>query len=530
METTENLVPKSSRQNPLTFYLRTLLYMFMALVMRVVAFLPLGALLLFPEGSNWRWLALLCPILLIFFILPLRFSFANALVQVGRERRFSFDKATGAQLYGEKLAESLLHALHILLWSLPLLVMGGLLFYGIYMMDLKSALDFVDAIGAQVMIILTTVGNFFTGIFGAAAVVPNGGIAEGLLTIEIALAIGLLILAWGVMRNSAFRYIWAYANRVEKNPHAEARRRLRGRRWSQFWVAMINLVLWVPAGFVVFTSLKGMLGDVSEALSAALLTHQLSLPNLTNTLNPLIFAFLVCYMPLLPVRRILTALFATKQLRHQPTDEPATDADYGVVTTSSGAPVPESAVTSTNGAGYVPPVSVGQVYTPETRPEISKPLAETQPIPQNLWTEPSSEPDTKPLTVQPDVRPMPVYTPVHAETVATSPVSQDKITEVEPTFIAADAIVNEPVTADFEPETTVAEPETMKVEPAQPEQIKTDASATSYSSEPFGMPGQTEQKPYAMNPFEEEEPEIPVEPTIASDVADEVDDDRHAGE
>ena len=86
METTETLMPKSSRQNPLTFYLRTLLYMFMALVMRVVAFAPLCALWVFPAGSQWRWLAVLCPVLLIFFILPLRFSFAQALVQVGHGR------------------------------------------------------------------------------------------------------------------------------------------------------------------------------------------------------------------------------------------------------------------------------------------------------------------------------------------------------------------------------------------------------------------------------------------------------------
>ena len=37
----------------------------------------------------------------------------------------------------------------------------------------------------------------------------------------VAIGVGLLILAWGVMRNSAYRYIWAFATRVEKNPHDE---------------------------------------------------------------------------------------------------------------------------------------------------------------------------------------------------------------------------------------------------------------------------------------------------------------------
>lgn len=78
-----------TRQNPITFYLRALLYMFMALLMRVVALLPLAtAFMWIPAGSPFRWLAVLTPLLFIFFVLPLRFSFAQALVQPARERRF----------------------------------------------------------------------------------------------------------------------------------------------------------------------------------------------------------------------------------------------------------------------------------------------------------------------------------------------------------------------------------------------------------------------------------------------------------
>ncbi|NLI21764.1 MAG: hypothetical protein GX418_09480, partial [Clostridiales bacterium] len=293
METTEARKPQVRRQNPLTFYLRTLLYMFMAVVMRVVAFLPLGALLLFPEGSYWRWAALLCPILLIFFILPLRFSFAQALVQPTRERRFSFDKATSVQNYGEKLAESLLHALHLFLWGIPLWATLGAGYYFYQSVDVITLTKALNDLGANAVSICYAVANFFIGIFNGQQLVPAGGLMEGLYVVGALLALDALILLWGVVRNSAYRYIWALATYLQKNPHAEARRRLRGRRWKQFWVAVLNLVLWVPALLIVFTTFKSMLSDLSNALFAFVTTRQLSLPEMTGALNPIIFAFLV---------------------------------------------------------------------------------------------------------------------------------------------------------------------------------------------------------------------------------------------
>ena len=113
----------AAKHNPLTFYLRMLLYMFIALFLRVVTFLPLCALFVFPAGSPLKWLALLCPALLFFFLLPLRYSFADALVQRPRQRRFSFDTALSMGNYGEKLAESLLHAVNVIKWGIPLFAM-----------------------------------------------------------------------------------------------------------------------------------------------------------------------------------------------------------------------------------------------------------------------------------------------------------------------------------------------------------------------------------------------------------------------
>ena len=162
METTENRVTVGARQNPLTFYLRVLLYMFMALLWRAVALLPLAAAYLWiPAGSPFKWVAVLTPLLFIFFILPLRFSFAQALVQPARERRFSFDRGAGVADYGAKLGEGLVHALNIIKWGIPLLLMLGACYYYAVAIDLVTLMNSITAIGAGTVAVLYAIANFF---------------------------------------------------------------------------------------------------------------------------------------------------------------------------------------------------------------------------------------------------------------------------------------------------------------------------------------------------------------------------------
>lgn len=451
METTENRVPQSRRQNPLTFYLRTLLYMFMALLMRIVAFLPLGALLVFPEGSLLRWLAVLTPILLIFWILPLRFSFAQAITQAPRERRFSFDKATSVQSYGAKLGQSLLHLLHIVLWGIPLGLMIGAGYYFYNGAHLDALLSTITSIGTNVIAVLDSIANFFIGIFGGTQLVPNGGLMEGVYTLLAAIGLGVLILLWGALRNSAYRYIWALATKLDKNPRDEAHRRLRGHRWAQLGVGLINLVLWAPALFVVFTTLKSMLNDISKALFTMIATKQLSLPELSYALWPLLFAFFACYLPLLPVRRILTAFFATRALRHtavepQPMEgkEPVKEEPSWVTTTSSGAPKPVEEFATA--AAVAAPVIVAQAYEPYAHPAQEEEAEEPTPI----------------------KAPVPAYEPYHTET----PVA---VTAPEPAY---------------QPEPEVATP---VVEPAAP----------------------AEEPEPAYHPYKPEEAAVPIVETVA---------------
>lgn len=444
METTENRVPQSRRQNPLTFYLRTLLYMFMALLMRIVAFLPLGALFIFPEGSLLRWLAVLTPILLIFWILPLRFSFAQAITQAPRERRFSFDKATSVQNYGAKLGQSLLHALHIVLWGIPLGLMLGAGYYFYNGAHLDALLNTITNVGTTVVSILYSIANFFIGIFGGTQLVPNGGLMEGVYTLLAAIGLGVLILLWGALRNSAYRYIWALATRLEKTPREEARRRLRSHRWAQFGVGLINLVLWAPALFVVFTTIKSMLSDISKALFTMIATKQLSLPELSYALWPLLFAFFVCYLPLLPVRRILTAFFATRKLRHapveqQPVTEPVKEEPSWVTTASSGAPKPAEDI-----AAATAPVTVAQTYEPYLHAVQAEEAEESTPIKAPV---PAYEPyHAEEPTVVSVLEP--VYQP---EPEVTAPVVEPAAPAVEPEPVYQPAVEPEPVYQPYQP-------------------------------------------------------------------------------
>ena len=344
----ESRVTLSGRQNPVTFYLRVLLYMAVALLLRVVALLPLAALFVFPSGSALRYLALLCPVLLVLLVWPLRFSMAQALVQKKRERYFSFDKALNMSRYGEKLAESLMHALNVAKWALPL----ALMLLGAYIWqantDALSLLRAVSDLGAGVTSVWCAVANFFIGIFGGEALAIRGQLMEGVYALLCVLGLGVAVLLYGMVRNSAYRYIWVVASDVEKDPRAEARRRLRGRRWEQLGVAAVNLLLWTPFLAVVASTLKGVLGEMSGALMNMVMQRKLLLPDLMTAVMPLAAAFVALYMPLLPVRRIFTCFFAVRNARHfaqadkvqiNPAEVPET---LAVPTTASGAPTDAS--------------------------------------------------------------------------------------------------------------------------------------------------------------------------------------------
>lgn len=305
------------KQKPWTFYLRALLYVLVALMIRALALAPLLALYLIPAGSPWRFSALLCPALMILWVLPLRYSFAEALVQRGRSRYFSFDTALGLSGYGEKLTESLLHALNVLKWGVPL---AALLAYGVYCkdyVDAKTLMTALVSMGKGAGDFCYSIANFFATLFGGAPVVyVAGSLMQGLYVVLAVLGLAAGVLVYGALRNSCNRYIWVLANRGERSPRTEIRRRMCGRRWRQLLVGLCNLLLLSPFLLVVALTLKEMIGDVSSQLLLMLSNSGATTLDVRKALSPLTHAFVLLYLPLLPARRMITAAFATRKPRH----------------------------------------------------------------------------------------------------------------------------------------------------------------------------------------------------------------------
>ncbi len=307
------------RQNPLAFYFRALTYTLFAVLMRLLMLAPL-LFLLMPAGSPWRWGALLCPVFLLLIVLPMRFSFADAVVQRPRQRFFSFDAALGTQHYGEKLGESLLHVLNVVKWLLPLVVMLAVMaWYYLFPLEESPAelLVTLQSMGQWGASVWHSVGDFFIKLFGGTpAAHPQGSYMEGLMMVGIVLGLGVLLFFYGVLRNSCNRYIWVAATRDERNPRSEIRRRMRGRRFRQLLVGLVNLILLAPFLVVLVLYAKKMLAPTVELVNINMVRNFVAVDKLNELIGPLALAFLLLYLPLLPVRRILTATFATARKRH----------------------------------------------------------------------------------------------------------------------------------------------------------------------------------------------------------------------
>lgn len=311
----EKTTPGLRQQNPLMFYLHTLLYMLMALLVRIITFAPLATLFIPSDLPFWPWLSLLCPLLFIFLLLPWRFSFAQALVQNGPPRRFGLDAAFRLDQYGEKLWRSFVHFLSVLKWCLPL-ALYGLYGYSLKDLGLSDIMDQLTHLGLGVGDLVSKVVTFLRGLFGNITPLEiQGGWAEGLMALGAFLVLLLLVIAVGVMRNSATRYVWAYASRYHRNPSSENRRRVKNRRWAQLGFALVNLLLWAPflAGLsVVFSG--GLPADLSSQFLLLLSGQPMDMSFLTQKIGHLLLAFFLLYLPLLPLRRRITAFFATKSI------------------------------------------------------------------------------------------------------------------------------------------------------------------------------------------------------------------------
>lgn len=314
--------------NYMTFYLRILLYMFTALAMYLLACAPLASLFVFSEGSRLRYAALLTPMLLIFVVLPLRFSFADALVQeLPRDQNFLFSKAYSFKHYFGKLAETLLHLINIFKWGIPFLALIGVIGYSVYNMggdmNFADVFNMITKIGDTLLSIWNAIANFFITLFGSVNKLESSGSAAivGISAILVLTLITILVWCYGIVRNSATRYIWVIATRKEHAVRGEIRSRLSGRRWQQFLAALVNFVLLLPFLLGVVYSMRGVISDLSTAGMMAIAHVTQGTVPFASAVIPLVVSFVLLYMPLVPARRYLTAAFATRGERRMESKE-----------------------------------------------------------------------------------------------------------------------------------------------------------------------------------------------------------------
>ncbi len=285
------------KQNAFVFYVRVLAYTLIALALRAAALAPLACLFVL-EGWQ-RWLAVLCPVLAVLVVLPLRASFAQAMMR--SPRFFSFDTAFSFANYGEKFRQGLLHAVRVVLWGIPMALLLAGAYWCYTMVDALTIFQTINDLGnacAQ-LLKLSTANNFMLGV----------GI------VGAALGLGVVIWVWGIVRASANRYIWADAISTDRIPRAEIRRRIQGRRLRQLGVAIVNLLLLVPFLLTVGCALKGAVSDASTMLMMAITTGVLPKLDLVKAAMPAAAAFALLYLPLLPLRRWNTAAFAARKPR-----------------------------------------------------------------------------------------------------------------------------------------------------------------------------------------------------------------------
>ncbi len=295
------------KQNAFVFYLGMLGYMVLAAIVRIAALAPLACLFVF-EGAL-RLLALLCPVLLILVVLPLRFSFAQAMAQ--KPRRFNIGKAFSFAHYGDKLKAALRHALSVAVWGIPLAAMGGFALYSFKTVEYLDLYSTVKEWGDICAPVLADVSVWLNGVIGTAVIEQSSNnFMVGVGVLGAAAALGVLILLCGAVHNSVNRYIWAAAENKGLSYRDAKRAQLKGRFMRRVGIAILNLLLWVPFLLVVGGALKATLSDLSTVMMMAVVTRSLPMDTLMEAAAPCAFAFGVLYLPLLPLRRWNTACCA----------------------------------------------------------------------------------------------------------------------------------------------------------------------------------------------------------------------------
>lgn len=189
---------------------------FVLAVTRLAALSPLAALYI---GGEALPVALLCPVLIVFFILPLRFSTAKALNDFVNGGRFFSPELLSFKGYGRKLLMAIWQLIKIAVYAIPVAALCGYTVHHLQTTDFITTLGQLRNLGgstdAGLMIYfaaflvltiplligfgLNCAGRFF---FARGQALPGSGerkyFHSGLISFLILLP-ALALVAWGVL-------------------------------------------------------------------------------------------------------------------------------------------------------------------------------------------------------------------------------------------------------------------------------------------------------------------------------------------
>ena len=311
--------PSGPRQSGIVFYLAMVADKLLMVVLGVLCLSPL-CLVKLCWGSPLVWLGLLCLPLLLLVMVPLRYSFADALVQPRENsRHFSLAKAFNLRDgYGEKLHFGLLNLLRNLLWGIPTLGLLGYCgwwgitnYYGTNVLTMMSSLEELGQVKYTVM-------NFFLRLFGQAEVtVPAHTLADSFVVVGAAFLLTLVIWFFGACRNAGYRYVWAWSRQQGCSFSQGYQKQIKGRRGGHALVCLMNLVLWIPFLLVVYFSFKPVLSDLSQNFLEYVMTKSFPLKEIATSLLPAALAYVFLYLFVLPARNWLNARFFSASPRRE---------------------------------------------------------------------------------------------------------------------------------------------------------------------------------------------------------------------
>jgi hypothetical protein len=127
---------------------------------------------------------------------------------------------------------------------------------------------------------------------------------EGVYLIVAFFGLLTLVLVYGMVRNGMLRFLWKQAGGNYAAARKEMLLRLKGCRWGQLGVAVIQSLLLLPvilpSGYMGYRLLRDFVNSMELNLA------QLAEPQM---LWGLLAVLILLYLPLLPLRKVMQAYF-----------------------------------------------------------------------------------------------------------------------------------------------------------------------------------------------------------------------------